>query len=151
MPMNIRSVLDRIKTVEEGLSITDPETLAIARVYKYFPHQDAELEGPCFMHSFTLVTERRFNQQREQLYVVRSQFWSGNADKDRAADVAAAFLGKWIDAFDNDVRLDGACSSQTVRGGDPTLAHLEYGGLSSIGLDLFMDVVLGPEAATLGP
>lgn len=149
--MNIRTALARIKTVEEGLSITDPETLAIKRVYTYYPKQDELLEAPCFMHTFTLVDERRFNAQREHLYVVRTQLWVGNSDKDRAADIAAAFLAKWMDAFDDDVTLNGACTHQTVRGADPTLALLEYSNLASVGLDLFMDIVMGPEAATVGP
>ena len=150
--MDIRTALARIKTVEEGLSITTPETLSIKRVYTYFPKQDAAMpDVPCFMHTFTLTDERRFNGQRTQFYVVRSQLWIGNADQDRAADIAAAFLDKWVTAFADDVTLAGACSTQTVRGADPTLAVLERAGLSSVGLDLFMDLVLGPEAVTVGP
>jgi len=106
------------------------------------------------MHSFALAQVSHLpNQQRKQLYVVRSQFWSGNPDKDRAADISAAFLAAWVDAFSNDLTLAGAASGPIViRGATPsTLVDLEYGGVPSIGLELFIDIPFGPEAVTVGP
>ena len=154
MAFTLRVALDRIVTVEEGLVITDPEALEIARVYKYIPDANSTPEAPCFMHSFALSSVEHFpNQARKQLYVVRSQFWSGNPNKDRAADICAAFLAEWVDAFSNDLTLDGACTGPIVfRGSTPsTLVDLEYGGTHSIGLELFIDVPMGPEGVTVGP
>ena len=70
-----------------------------------------------------------------------------------AADICAAFLAKWIDAFSDDLTLDGACSGPIIlRGSTPsTLVDLEYAGLHSLGLELFIDVPFGPEAVTVGP
>jgi len=153
MALTLRAALDRIKTVEEGLAITSPETLAIARVYKYIPDANSTPEAPCFMHSFGLPSvEHRPTGLRRILYVVRSQFWCGNPNKDRAADISAAFLDQWIDAFSNDLTLAGACSGPIIfRGSTPmTLVDLDYGGLHSIGLELFIDVPMH-EAATVGP
>jgi len=153
MALTIRAALDRIVTVEGALAITDPETLSIARVYKYIPGRDAVPEAPAFLHSFALQSVSHLpGGLRKQLYVVRSQFWCGNPDKDRAADISAAFLAEWVDAFSNDLTLAGACSGPIVfRGSTPsTLVDLEYGGTHSIGLEMFLDVPF-VESATVGP
>ena len=153
MTLSIRSALDRICVVEAALTITDPETLAIARCYKYLPPRDGVIEANSFMHSYALVdVTHSINGTRKQLYVVRSQFWCGNPDKDRAADISTAFLEKWVDAFSNDLTLNGAASMLKFAGSTPaTLVDLDYGNLHSIGLELALQVTLGPEAVTVGP
>jgi len=153
MAFTLRAALDRIVVVEAALEITDPETLAIAHVYKYLPDANSTPEAPCFMHSFALTeVQHSVSGLRRQLYVVRSQFWTGNPNKDRAADICAAFLAEWVDAFSNDLTLDGACTGPIVfRGSTPsTLVDLEYGGLHSIGLELFVDIPMH-EGVTVGP
>lgn len=156
MAQTIRAALARIKTLEEGLSLTvaggDPVDKEIKRVYMYFPRQSAMPEAPCFMHSYALQNVEHPPQMRKQLYVVRAQFWCGDADQDQAADIASAFLAKWLDALSADLTLNGTVSGPIrVRGGDPTLAVLQYANLASVGLDLFIDVQMGPEAVTVGP
>jgi hypothetical protein len=150
--MDIRTALARVKTVEEGLSIASPEALSVKRVYTYFPNQAHEPEPPCFMHDFTLQSVAHYpGGLRKRVYLVRSIFWSGNPDKDRAADIAAAFEQIWVDAFSNDLALNGACTGPIVfRGDSPTLVSLEFGGLQSIGLALAMEIPMN-EAATVGP
>ena len=153
MAGTIRAALDRIKTVEEGLSITLPVEQDIKRVYKYFPHQGVMPEVPCFMHTYSLPRVEHFPSGiRRQVYTVRTQFLSGDADQDQAADIASAFLAEWLDAFSNDLTLNGNCTGPlVVRGADPTLADLEYAGKHWVGLDLLMEVTFGPEGVTVGP
>lgn len=153
MAQGIRAALDRIKAVEETLSITSPLAQSIERVYKYVPSRLAMPEVPCFIHTYSLAEVQHLpNAQRKQMYVIRTQFLSGDADQDKASDIASAFLEKWVDAFSADLTLNGACSGPIrMRGGDPTLTALEYAGKSWIGLDLAMDVPMGPEAVTVGP
>lgn len=147
---NIRTALDRIKTVEEGLSITAPETLAVKRVYKLVPKQDHKPETPAFIHGVTLIETAHFNEQRTQTYAVTCQFIHDNPDLDRAQDIAAAFLDQWLDAFSNDLRLNGAVSGPIrLRGKDPTIARLEFGGLAYVGLDLVIEIPMH-EAVTVG-
>lgn len=147
---NIRTALARIKTVEEGLSITDPETLAVARVYTLVPKKDHVLETPCFIHGVTLGPVEHFNEQRTQHYFVASQFMHDNPDLDRAQDIAAAFLDKWLDAFSADLCLNGTIAGPIrLRGNDPTIARLEFAGLAFTGLDLVIEVLMH-EAVTVG-
>jgi hypothetical protein len=150
--MDIRSALARIRTVEEGLSITVPVPLAVKRVYTFFPPNNALPEAPCFMHDFTLVSVDHYpGGLRKRRYLVRCVFWCGESDKATASDISAAMEQQWVDAFSNDLTLNGACTGPIVfRGASPTLASLEFGGLQSIGLDLAMEVPIA-EAATVGP
>jgi hypothetical protein len=152
MAQTIRDALARIKAVEEGLSITAPVAQRIKRVYTYFPHQSAMPEVPCFMHTFSLIEVKHVpNGQRRQSYIVRTQFLSGDADQDRAADIATAFLAKWLDAFSDDLKLNGVVEGQIrLRGGDPTLANLEFAGKHYVGLDLFIEVPMS-DAVPVGP
>lgn len=156
MPQTIRAALDRIKTVEEALSITKdvdgPVTLAMKRVYKQVPHQvNGKPEMPCFMHGVTLREVEHVASARKQLYEVRCQFFQDDADLDRGADIAASFLAKWLDAFSDDLTLNGTVTGPIrMRGSEPTIARLEFGGFSFIGLDLWLEVPMGPEAVTVG-
>ena len=153
MSFTIAAALARIKTVEEGLSITSPVTQSIKHVYTYIPHQSAMPEVPCFMHNYALTSVQHFpGGSRKQIYTVTSQFLSGDADLDQAAAIASAFLAEWLDAFSNDLTLNGNCTGPiVVRGADPTLVKLDYAGQSWVGLDLLIELIFGPEGVTVGP
>lgn len=151
MANTIADCLSRIKTVEAGLSITSPETLAIKRVYETTPKQNAVLEAPSFIHGWDLISVRHVAGTRQRHYLVHSQLWTGTADKDRAAQIAAAFEQKWLDAFSNDLTLAGACTGPIViRGDSPTLARLEYAGMETTGLSLLMEIPIY-DTPTVGP
>lgn len=148
--MDIRTALARVKTVEEGLSITDPANISIRRVYTYFPHQSTQPEVPCFMHDFTLLSHSIVAGLRRRVYLVRVQFWAGDADLDRSADIAAAFEQKWLDAFANDVILNGLVTGPIkLRGGTPTLVATDWAKGSAIGLELAMEIPMN-DAPTVG-
>lgn len=149
--MDIRGCLARIAVVEKSLTISAPAVLATARVYTYWPHQSETVEDLSFMHDFDLTDVRhKANGWRDSLFVVRSRFWCGEADKPVAADISAAFLKAWMDAFSNDLTLNGACTGPIIfRGEAPTLVSLEFAGKQSIGLALVMEIPIN-EAVTVG-
>ncbi len=139
--MDIRSALDRITAIQAGLSITSPVTASIKKAYKYVPKQDAALpDAPAWMNDWTLSREERHIDLRIQHYTVHMQLFVNDADQDRAADIATAFMAQAVDGFDADVTLDGNVTNSALRGGDPTLVSLGRAGQSYIGLDLFLDL-----------
>ena len=145
--MDIRSALDAIVYLQGQLRITDPDAIDIVRVFKYFPDQNTVLKGqtPAWMNEWTLVSEERHSSMRIQSYQVHMQFLGYDAQSSVAADIATAFMAELVDALDADVALKGEGTAPTVtqsslRGGQPTLALLNRGRLSYIGLDLFLDL-----------
>ena len=139
--MNIRAALGRLVAIQGGLSITDPIAVSVGTAYKYVPRQSTTLPAtPSWMNDWTLIREERHIDMRIQFYTVHMQLFVRDADQDQAADVASAFMEKTVEALDADVTLNGTVTRQSLRGGEPTLVSLERGGLSYIGLDLFLDL-----------
>jgi hypothetical protein len=140
--MDIRAAMTRIIAVQAALTITDPIAASIKKAWRYTPPQSQTVtETPAFINSWTLNQETRYsNGYRRHDYTVHMQLLVEDSDKDRAADIASAFHAALLTAFDADVQLAGACSGQTIRGGDPTLANFEFAGNPYIGLDLYMDI-----------
>ncbi|MCY4107885.1 MAG: hypothetical protein OXG11_02535 [Chloroflexi bacterium] len=139
--MNIRAALGRLVAIQGGLSITDPIAVSVGAAYKYVPRQSTTLPAtPSWMNDWTLIREERHIDMRIQFYTVHMQLFVRDADQDQAADVASAFMEKTVEALDADVTLNGTVTRQSLRGGEPTLVSLERGGLSYIGLDLFLDL-----------
>lgn len=153
MTQNIRDALAQIVAIETALTVTAPTGApSIKRVYTYVPPKSETPKTPCWIHSVTLGPVDHFAGSREMLYIVRSQFLSGEPNEDRASDVAAAYLGAWLDAISNNQTLNGTVSGPIrVRGLDPTITRLEYAGAAYIGLDLVIEIPMGPEAVTVGP
>ena len=77
---------------------------------------------------------------RVQDYTVHSQLLVYDADMDQAADIATAFHVQLVNKFDSAVNLNGTCSSQSLRGGNPTLVVIDRAGQHYAGLDLFLDI-----------
>lgn len=149
--MDIRSALSRLTAIQQGLSITTPITASIKKAWTYFPPENAVVDTPCFLNSWTLVEEARNPSHRIQRYTVRMQLLVHDADMERAADIATSFHVQLVDALDADVNLAGTVSYQTLRGGNPTLAILERGGRIYVGLDLYLDLVMSePRTFQLG-
>ncbi len=141
--MDIRTAMASIIVVQAALAITDPITASVAEAWKYRPPGKMALNSfPVFMNEWTFVGEKRANSLREQEYTVHMQLAVNDSDADQAADIASAFHVALIDAFDADVKLNNTVTRQSIRGGNPTLANLEFAGPNYIGLDLFMDIVM---------
>lgn len=146
MAFSIRTTLDRIVTIQGGLTITAPISEHIAKAYKYPPPGKNALDTPCFMNSPELTQYDR-GMLRQRIYQIRMQLFVKDADPDVAGDIAVAFGDKLSIALDNDLTLAIAgvpsCTLwRNLRGG---VRLLEWNQIPYIGLDLFMDVVLGGE------
>jgi hypothetical protein len=146
MAFSIRTAMDRIVSIQGGLSITSPVSSTISKAYKYPPPGRTMLDTPCFVN-WPELTQYDRGMLRQRIYQVRVQLFVLDPDADRAGDIAVAFQDKFAIALDNDLTLAIAgvpsCTLwRNLRGG---VRLLEWNALSYIGLDMFMEVVLGGE------
>jgi hypothetical protein len=138
---DIRTVMTNIVSLQEGLSITAPISSSILRAYKYMPPMASALpDTPCFLNNWTLQNQELDVGLRILFYTVRMQLAVLDADQDQAADIASSYMNALITAHNADVQLGGSCNLTVLRGGDPTLAVLNWAGIDFVGLDLFLDV-----------
>lgn len=138
---NIRAALDTLITLQAALSIASPITASIKKAYKYVPDRNVSLpDTPCWMNTWTHVRRERYHGQRDDFYVVNCQLAVNDADLDRAADIATAFHEAFADALDGNVTLGGKVIVANLRGGDPTLILLSWGGQGYVGLNEFVDL-----------
>ena len=141
--MDIRTVMAAVVTLQESLSITAPISSSILRAYRFMPPMSSALpDTPCFFNSWTLQNQQLNISLRILSYTVRMQLAVLDADQDVAADIASSYMNALITAHNADIQLSGSCTLTTLRGGDPTLAVLNWAGQDFIGLDLFLDVEL---------
>ena len=139
--MDIRTVMAAVVTLQESLSITAPISSSILRAYRFMPPMSSALpDTPCFFNSWTLQNQQLNISLRILSYTVRMQLAVLDADQDVAADIASSYMNALITAHNADVQLSGSCTLTTLRGGDPTLAVLNWAGQDYIGLDLFLDI-----------
>ena len=144
MTLNIRAALDNLVTLQGGLEITSPSKHKIARAWKYPPPPDTVLpETPCWTNEVTFVGEDRgIGGFRIQKFTVQMQLFIKEQQVEQAADIAAAFLEKMIQALDGDVTLGQTVGLHKLRGGSPTIATLARSNAAYIGLDLYLDLEL---------
>lgn len=138
---NIRAALDKLILLQAGLSISSPASIAVKKAYKYVPDRNISLpDTPCWMNTFTHVRRERHHGQRDDFYIVNCRLAVNDADLDRAADIATAFHEAFADALDGNVTLNGTVVVANLRGGDPTLVLVDWGGQSYVGLNEFVDL-----------
>lgn len=142
--VNIRDAITRIAAIQEGLSISSPVSVAIEKAWPYAPDTGAALRVPAWVNGWTLVSERRQLGNRSVFYTVHMQLYAvpATVQQQRAMDICTAFLEATLVAFDSAAnrRLTDTVSRQSIRGNDPTIGVLEWGGQAYIGLDLFLDI-----------
>src|SRR6185369_13814444 len=100
--MGIRAAMNALATLQETLSITDPISTSVVKAYKYTPNARDTLKGsvPCFINTYTLHPELRSPDLRELIFDIRMQFACYDADRNKAAEIASAFLDAYIDLLD---------------------------------------------------
>lgn len=145
--MDIATALTRLATMEKALTISAPIAASIKRVHTLPPNRGQALaDTPCWINSWQLSRIESglggAAGPRHEYYAVHAQLFVSDADINRAASIATAFLPKFIEALNADYTLGDAVLTAELRGGDPTLALLEWGGQSYAGLDLFVDLDL---------
>jgi hypothetical protein len=147
----IYEVIKEIVKVQERLAIVEPVQTRIVKAYPFFPSQatTAAIATPCVMNEWTLTRIERDISLKTEFYTIHSQVLVRDADLDRAAWIATAFMPVYAAAFDQraedgagGVSLNGLVVNQTVRGGNPTLGRVERTEGVYMSLDLFMDVTI---------
>lgn len=144
--MDIRTAMNALQSIQLGLAITEPFPLAVKEAYKFVPKANQVISPPAWVNNWTLNrVDGPGGQYRKQYYTVAMNLYAMPAapDADIATDVASAFHAAFVDALDLKVNLSGTVSVATLRGADPTLGILERGGVSYIGLSLFLDLLMG--------
>lgn len=149
--MDIRSVIAQVVAIQGALTISAPSSQAIKKTWANPPPQQTTInDTPAFLNEWTFNKEVRTTQGlREQYYSVRMMLLVEDADYDVASDIASAFMGALVDAFDATETLNGTCSWTNLRGADPTLGPVRRNGKIYAGLDLYLDVRL-TEGKTYG-
>ena len=144
--MSLREVMGNIYSIQRGLSISDPEPMVVKKVWKYVPPSNKTLtDVPCWMNTWDLDNAEWLpGNMREVQYNINMKLAVGEATsgQDRLADIATAFWEETLKAFRNDVMLGGTNRIQKLRGGGPTLAVIEFGGMSYVGLNLWLDILV---------
>lgn len=152
MSLSIGAALDQIIAIQKSLAITTPTALTVKKAFRTVPRQEGNLPDlPAFINVVGQGRETRGpTGQRTHTYDVHMQLFIGNADTDVGADIALAFHDQVLAAFDGHVTLSGTCTLQSLRW-DQLLTDMVWANRSfGVGLDYHMDVVMGPEAATVG-
>jgi len=150
--MNIRDVHADLVTRLATLSITEPVTSEIKRVYKYVPAlSKAVADYPCVFLTYELTQVWFKSAFLEQEYTIHIQLFAGKVatEQDVAADIASAFMEALVQKVSLSQRLGGTVSViRGLRGASPdTLTKLEWAGVGFVGLDLFLDVTLKTAAS----
>lgn len=161
---DLLDVMNAVVAVQESLAITSPEPKQVRKAWPYSPPQNQALALPAWTNSWDYIEQKNMGQGgRSASYALHMQFYAGqatNGDDSKIAAIATAFMPQIRVAFgrknaqgiggiqlygDVNGSLVATVNSATLRGGAPTLALLERGGLAYIGLDLFLDVVMPEE------
>lgn len=147
--LKIRDVHTALATLVGGLSIEEPVVKAMRTVYPYVPPANQSIVPPTaiVMHD---LTSCRFlsGGMVQQDYDMHIQVFiaKGAAILNVNADIANAFLDELVTALSNSVRLGGVVDLvRELRGSGEqreTLALLEWGGETYVGLDLVIPIQL---------
>lgn len=153
--MTIREVLAQLARVQARVSVTEPYPAEIVRVYPYLPPGQDDLDTPCVINQWRLLTQTlRPNGFREQRYVIRSQVFVADlgADYDAYSEVAAALHDKLLEEVAAHLTLDHTASMTGLRGDEAEYMPVvfERNGKGYVGLQYLMDVVVH-DAVTVGP
>lgn len=148
MTQAIRDVHTALATLVEGLSITDPVTLAMGAVWPYVPPARQVIIPPAAVITHNLTNcEFGTNGTVIHKYDMHVQLFAAEAAAvlDEGADVANAFLDELITAISAQITLGGAVQVvQNVRGagGAGTLVLLTWGTKTFVGLDVVIPITL---------
>ena len=159
--MNIYTAMKALVAVQESVSITLPQPVAVKKAYLSMPHQSQSMTLlPCWTNSWDFVREERHGALRTMAYIVNMRLHVARVtagSNDIAAEIALAFLDPILTAFGStNANLNGiggvtlmgdvngtvqsTVTHQNIRGGSPTLAVFGEGDARTIGLDLICEM-----------
>lgn len=146
--MGIRAALDAVSAIQQSLVVPDGTfdwysgDIGINTVYKYGVPNEAEAPDiPCWFNSWTLAQTIRMPSLLETIYNIRMQLAVYDADQNRAAEIAAAFMDEVLEAFNADITLGGTISHHDIVGSSPTSIQIEL-DKKYMGIDLVMTVYI---------
>lgn len=157
MPLAIDEAMMRIQQIQMSLAITQileiqsgsivvtPFAVSVKKAYPYFPDSSEEItDTPCFINQWTAPSVNFNSVFLSGEFSVHMQLLCEDSDTSRAAAIASAFYPKLLSALATKIKLNewGPATVRTLRGVDPTLASLEFGGKGYVGLDLNLDIYL---------
>lgn len=141
----IRAAIDGLITLEEALAITSPVTITGSgstgpvRGYKYPPKPKTALAQVSFIHSWAFPTQEDAIQQEVHRYTIAPQCLVKDADLDQGFDIASAFWEAFLNAWVADQKLTSSVISSAIRSSDPTIAALDFNGVTYPGFTCFID------------
>ncbi len=124
MPMAWAAAKAELVTILGGVSITSPITQTIARVYPDPPAAVQDL--PCVIIYPPSLDVQRIAGTRYKVYRSRLLLLVRDEDLDRAAAIVDAYRESLVDAFDSNVRLNGAAQRIDGPAVEPA-ADFKYG------------------------
>lgn len=153
--MGIRAALDAVATIQGALVVPDGTfdwhtgDIGINTVYKYgVPAEIETPDIPCWFNSWTLTNVMRLPSLLETIYDIRMQLLVYDADQNRAAEIAAAFMDEFLEAFNADITLGGVIAHHDIVGSSPTAIQVDL-DKKYMGIDLVMTVFF-KESITFG-
>jgi hypothetical protein len=152
--MGIRAALDRIRTIEAGLSITSPHALTVKRAWLTAPPAGMKLpDWPAFVNSVgTARQEENFQGSRFWKYQVKMQLLVApvTVESDVNSLVGLSFWEAMGVAFGADITLGGACDLSHLHSAD-LLVQLDRPAAqeSFVGVTALLDIT-ALEAFTFG-
>lgn len=144
--MDIVTALTALTNLQAGLSITSPVRSTVKTALAFAPPRASALpDTPCWINDFDLTqveTTLGTSDPPIQHYTIHSQLFVKEANLQQGAKIAAAYMVALMAAWNKNPFLGGAVSLSVPRGGNPTLAMLEWAGQAYPGLNLFFDIDL---------
>ena len=147
--MPIRDTLTNLAAIQDGLSISSPVSQSIKKAYKYPPSRAQSLEPPCFVNTWSFpdqsVEDGSFSQGHHR-YTITMQMFAVDADLERGLEIATSFWEAWLTAWVGDQQLKNGGASEfigaSLTGSDPTIALLEWNGVSYPGWTATLDGIV---------
>lgn len=150
--MTIRGAMLALPALLESVSIEQPVEARIKKAFPYQPPSNVTLpDVPAAAASWTLTGFQPAVDLLITVYAIRVQVFVGEitTENDRLADACTALWEAIVAAWAADTTLSNTLTGSTIRGNQPTLAVLERGNKSYLGLDFFIDAEL-KEAIAFG-
>lgn len=145
--MSIRTMLDELVRLQEGLSITSPVKQSITKAYKYAPSAKTGLKTPFWINTWAFGQQDDVVVEGTANYTVTMQLFCEYANFDRGIDIATAFHEAFLTAYTANRQLKTTANVKTaiqtsLRGPDPTIAGLDFHGQTYPGLTMFLDAIV---------
>ncbi len=140
--MNFNTFWEKLKALQEGISIDSPAIMKVKRCYWGAPPK-ALAELPAVLNAVSESERTLGFGSREQRLRVNVQMLVAKATVEdvKNAQIATAFWFAAKDAFDRDYTIDGSVSFSTLRGADPTVpVVLSHANLAYIGFNAFLEI-----------